>query len=116
MRNLGHSWSPRAFLRRAVGLVGKKVFETMARLDKLLQKYTLSHKLNLIQNLNQSTPEHSRSRILPSKTKGRPARYMQRVVKTFLSIELHRGFFASCLLITVGVPQAEPNKICCMRQ
>jgi len=33
------------------GLVGEKVFETMARLDKMLQKYRLSHKLNLIQKL-----------------------------------------------------------------
>ena len=33
------------------GLVGEKVSETMDRLDKLLQKYRLSHKLNLIQKL-----------------------------------------------------------------
>ena len=33
------------------GLVGEKVFETMTRLDKLLQKYRLSHKLDLIQKL-----------------------------------------------------------------
>jgi len=33
------------------GLVGEKVFETMVRLDKLLQKYRLLHKLDLIQKL-----------------------------------------------------------------
>jgi len=33
------------------GLVGEKVVETMARLDKLLQKYRLSYKLDLIQKL-----------------------------------------------------------------
>jgi len=33
------------------GLVGENVTETMARLDKLLQKYRLSHKLDVIQKL-----------------------------------------------------------------
>ena len=33
------------------GLVGEKVVETMARLEKLLQKYRLSYKLDLIQKL-----------------------------------------------------------------
>jgi len=46
------------------GPVGEKVFETMARLDKLLQEYKLSYKLNLIQKLESiDARAYARSKI-----------------------------------------------------
>jgi len=59
------------------GLVGEKVFETMARLDKLLQKYRLLHKLDLIQKLEPIDARAFAPRKLPFKTKGRSACYVQ---------------------------------------
>jgi len=50
----------------------------MARLDKLLQKYRLSHKLNLIQKLEPIDARAFARLKIAAQKKGRPARYVQK--------------------------------------
>ena len=76
------AWSPMAFLRRAV--------QSARKLSKPWPDWTnccrnTDCRTNLIwfKNLNQSTPEHTCARKLPSKTEVQtPESYLQNVVKT----------------------------------